>query len=320
MRTVCNTVLVLGFVFLVGISRAGGMELSARATLDRATAAIGDRVLLSIELKYPKDCNIEPLEETAKLGEFEVLQSATREAPPNSNGVSEIHDYHIAAYSTGDFTIPQVSYVCTAPDGSTEEFASNEIGLPVAGVGASGEGVKDIQEIDPPFVFSGSNIRLYLLIGAVLLVIAAVLAYLKFHKKSVFTPTAPPPPPPWITARKRLDEVRRSDYIRNVRFREFATEVPAIIWDYLEGRFNIPAPSMTTIQLLEVCRRNSDVSQYVERIDGIQRGCDMVKFAKADLAKSEMENTLDIAYNLVQDTTPGFRLENEPIEKAEVEA
>ena len=82
----------------------------------------------------------------------------------------------------------------------------------------------------------------------------------------------------------------------------------------------MPAPNMTTYEILDACRAHGELAPQVGTIDAVQRGCDLVKFAKYEPPQAEMLASLDHAYSLVSATAPMPAMESveeetpEPVE------
>lgn len=146
----------------------------------------------------------------------------------------------------------------------------------------------------------------------VALVIVAVLIKLTIDWKN--RPKAIIFKDPWIVAGERLDALQKQSLASKGEFKAFFTELSTIIRNYLEQRFNIRAPEMTTQEFLE-SMKNSTVllEQHKEILKELLQTADMVKFARHQPDAERSVLCFDLARRLVNETKPA--VSNGPAEK-----
>ena len=110
---------------------------------------------------------------------------------------------------------------------------------------------------------------------------------------------------PWQAAYERLDELKKHNLPQQGRVKEYYTQLSDIVRRYIEDRFQIRAPEMTTQEFL------SSLGGAAELTDGQKNvlrdflnSCDLVKFAKHTPTIKEMEEGLFWAQRLVEETKP----------------
>lgn len=85
----------------------------------------------------------------------------------------------------------------------------------------------------------------------------------------------------------------------------FCTAVSEITRAYLEERFGLKAPDQTTEEFLADLPKNAELDErHKESLAGFLTGCDLVKFAKFEPARSDLEALHAAALNLVEETAP----------------
>lgn len=134
---------------------------------------------------------------------------------------------------------------------------------------------------------------------AACLVLGGVLHRLYRAKK---LPFQHPPVPPEITARQRLAGIRH--LIAEGRHQEFVVEVSLILREYIEARFGLKAPRLSTEEFLFEAERGAQLDpRWRESLAGFLQQCDRVKFALAHLQPPRMEVLLTTAETFIDDTS-----------------
>lgn len=169
---------------------------------------------------------------------------------------------------------------------------------PVAsGTNAIGATLRDIKApVEIP------DYLLYLLIAAGILV-AAILGFLvwKYWLKKKLAPAVIAPLPPHVRAKRRLREAI-SLLDDPTKFTVFVSDT---LRTYLEEQFNFHAPDRTTEEFLHelgATRILSDAQK--KRLGEFLSRCDLIKFAKYDPTRPELEELQQAAMTLVEETEP----------------
>ena len=162
----------------------------------------------------------------------------------------------------------------------------------------------DIRSVKPPVPLPGRY-------GFLLWVLAVILfAGLLWLLRNLFlrrkmTPVPAAVPPPWAVAFQRLQTLKDAGFPDGEGVKTFYTELSDILRRYIEGRFQIRAPEMTTEEFLVYLKKTPALSaQYKSTLQDFLNGCDMVKFAKFSSSPYEMEHSLALAWQLVSETQP----------------
>ncbi len=139
----------------------------------------------------------------------------------------------------------------------------------------------------------------------VLIAVAAGIYFFLRYKKFPQVPVKPQVPelPAWEKAYQQLEALRRENLLDKGLFKEFFTRVADIARHYMENRFNIRAPHMTTEEFLYYLGITGHLNETQKTaLKEFLNSCDMVKFAKyAPTIKEALEN-FDLAKRLVDDT------------------
>lgn len=160
----------------------------------------------------------------------------------------------------------------------------------------------DIRAIKPPIVIP--NYWLWLWIGlAVMFVLAcaAVTVILLVRRRAARPPPIPYIPPPHERARRKLQE----SLALFEKPRPFCILVSDTIRLYLEERFDFHAPERTTEEFLhELQATEILLPDQKQSLGEFLSVCDMVKFARYEPGRPELQVLLDSATRLIDETEP----------------
>ena len=115
--------------------------------------------------------------------------------------------------------------------------------------------------------------------------------------------------PPWEIAYQRLQDLRQRDLFGQGMAKEHFTELSDITRKYIEGRFDIHTPEMTTEEFLGFVKNSPLVeTRHKEILKSFLRLSDMVKFAKYGPSADEAGQSFELAKRFVDET----KIENLP--------
>jgi hypothetical protein len=158
----------------------------------------------------------------------------------------------------------------------------------------------DIRDIRGPLVIPIPWLVPALLLGGI--VLALLLGWLarRWWKRRQLR--VPPPRPADEVALERLEAARK--LIEPARAREFCFAVTEAVRFYIEDRFAVRAARRTTDEFLNDLVRTptSGLASHADMLGDVLRQGDLVKFARATLARDEMEALHQSAVRFVRET------------------
>lgn len=162
---------------------------------------------------------------------------------------------------------------------------------------------EDIRDIQPPVNLPPNYFLLYMF---VIILAAAVLFYLiRFLVKRFRKPKAEitAVKPSWKVAFEHLEDLKSQDLPSRGMFKEYYTLLSGIVRKYIEDRFKVKAPEMTTQEFLSHLKTSYDFSvENKKMLKYFLNSCDMVKFAKYGPTLNETEGSFDSAKNFIDET------------------
>jgi hypothetical protein len=143
-------------------------------------------------------------------------------------------------------------------------------------------------------------------IGAIAVMVGAVLAWLlgRWLKRPRPVPPPPPPRPPWEVARESLHDLRHAGLTREGRFAEHFDRVSDIVRRYLGDRYGFDGLECTTRELLVELRATTPRIEVLSEIERFMRQADLVKFARLTPSEAECSTALAEAEEIVERTVP----------------
>ncbi len=164
---------------------------------------------------------------------------------------------------------------------------------------------EELKDVKPPLDLPANFWWIYFVVGLLALGLLAVLfRFLLKSWKAKSKPLAVPPLPPWVVAYQQLEQLVREDLPRQGRIKEYYIRLSDIVRRYIEGRFSIQAPEMTTEESLFSLRTSQALNENQKNfLKEFLICCDMVKFAKYQSNTDEMQKGYRLARQLVDETS-----------------
>ena len=128
---------------------------------------------------------------------------------------------------------------------------------------------------------------------------AAVLAWLWFRRRQRNVP----PVAPELVALQALEQLGRRDWIEIGRARDYYYELTEIVRAYIERKFSLAAPEMTTEEFLNALAHKPSALPYdAYRLRTFLEACDLVKYAAFRPNRTDADQALMTARAFVHET------------------
>ncbi len=174
--------------------------------------------------------------------------------------------------------------------------------LGACGYGQSVWSQADIKDVKPPIVLEADR-RVLALLGILLMIVVGLLVQ-KWILSLWLRPTQEKDSrPPWDVALSGLDALQRQDLLTQGRYKEYYSVLSDIIRRYMEERFQIRAPEMTTPEFLASLQNTQGLTAaQKESLREFLESCDLVKFARFGPTSSQVEDIFAAARRLIEET------------------
>lgn len=307
----------IAIVCLIACAEAADAQSRIRADVDTQQITVGDHLIMTVSVHHPVGSEV-AWPDSLALAPFEVLEA--RRSPPEAAGDSlrSVAHLTLTAFELGDLEIPSFEVGVVAPEAAEEVLATDSRAVQVVSVGVDEGG--EIRDIRGPLAISLSALQLALWLLAALAV--AGLAWLAWRRlrtrrsdEAWAGPRAPPRPPHEI-ALEALARLENSPLLGRGLVKEFHIEASDILRRYVDGRFGVGAPEMTTGEVLQRLEWSEADSAFRDGLASMLQTCDLVKFAKVRPGADRASELLALGRRLVEASIP-WRPVPEPAGTAE---
>ncbi len=324
MKIVKKSILFLIFIQ----SLIGGGQLFAQRTLidvkiDSAAILIGEQTLLHLTVTTDKDKNVQILipADTLMRG-VEVLTASIPDSTIIENDRLLIkQDILITSFDSSLYLLPPIK-VIDGPD----TILSNQVALKVSTIPVNVDAPEEFNDIKtvwkPPFVLADYYPLIFgILIALFLICVIGYIIQRRKNRKSLipFRKEAPKLPP-HEQAISELNEIKQQKLWQQGRNKEYYTSITETLRRYINDRFGINAMEMTSGEILDIIRRESEADSVYENLKQILQLSDFVKFAKFNPLPDENDLSMMNAYLFVNQTKPTVIAPTDEKEKEEESA
>ena len=288
-------------LFLVAAaSLAGGKAYAQRplidVAIDSAAILIGEQTTLHLTVTADKDRPVQIV--------IPVLNLSKADSTEIENDRLVIkQDVLITSFDSSLYLLPPLKVI----DG-VDTVYSNQVALKVSTIPVNADKPEEFNDIKtvwkPPFVWADYYPIIYGILLALFLicVIAYIVKRIRAKKSLIPFKKEEPKLPPHEQAIKELDEIKQQKLWQQGRSKEYYTLITDTLRKYIEERFGINAMEMTSGEILDLIRKNSEAQSVYDNLRQILQLADFVKFAKMNPLPDENDLSMMNAYLFVNQT------------------
>jgi hypothetical protein len=277
------------------------VTVSGRTDVERVS--IGSPFRYVVDVRASADVELIVPVLGGQLGDFFITDFGDEPVRAEGDAVTVSRWYTMVTYRPGLLFIPGLTVQYRDPDGTLQRVDGEDVSVQVVSLIDRGSGAADIQDIKPPVSvpFDWTPV----LVGvAGLLVLAAIgLIAARFLRRVNAPAAAAPPPPPDVVALEALARLRRAGLTDPEERARWFVALSAIVREYIEGRFGLRAPEMTTEEFIVAVQRNSPLNlDHRQLLSQFLAECDLVKFARLVPDLVAAERAYDAARRFVNES------------------
>lgn len=301
-RTILILLLLTGSVSAEDKVGNISLPVTVKANVDRDSVTIGSMVKYIIEAKANKGYEVKFPEFGENLAEFTIKDFGSSKSGLFSEK-TYLQWYILDTFETGSFEIP-IAIIQFRKKGEDEwkGVATNKINIEVTSLLDEDLEKADIRDIKGPVSFN-SRPYFYGILALLLIILIALVIFIVIKRRRQHEEPSIPPLPAHQVAYEALSDLKKKNYFKVGKVREYYFELSDILRHYMENRFNLRAPEMTTDEFMTTLKSSESLSSAQK---GLVRDflshCDMVKFAKYLPPDTEAETSYESAKRLVDET------------------
>lgn len=243
-----------------------------------------DAVTIRLRMHTPDETLVQ-FPSAAAFGDLDVRPTLEPIPRPTETGLVWEQTFRGEALVHGTLTIPSLSarYAPATPDGSEPEFehelAAGPLEIEVRSALTTQDSVVSPREITGTLAPPPEPIGEWPILAAVAAILAVAGAFWwLLRRRAAAPPAAPLPAEVW--ALRALAELDPQTWFPAGRRKEFYYRLTEIVRAYIEKKFGLAAPEMTTEEFLTSLSRDRSALPYdPSRLREFLRACDLVKYA-----------------------------------------
>ncbi|MFH1441968.1 MAG: hypothetical protein ABIH18_08025 [Candidatus Omnitrophota bacterium] len=276
-----------------------------KVSIDKETVNIGEKIKFTVIISCPKNIEVDFPALSGKIGEFDIKDSGFKER--TFFGKRKINAwYKLESWTTGKLAIPKIEIKYRYKDSQEwQKIETEEQPIEIKSLldeSASGadkdiRDIKDLVYIFPKHLLVIVIIGLILLAGIICMVVLFLLRKIKAKRGIIISKKA------HEIAYEQLERLRLQGLVSQGKIKEYYIAISDIIRRYLENRFLLRAPEMTTEEFLVNVRDYSQLKiEHKNLLKEFLLSCDLVKFAKYTPPQQEIDSVFDTAKRFVDQT------------------
>lgn len=296
-------------LLLLNGALASAQVSSIRAMIDSSSIRIGQQAQIRLTVVSARGENI--VLPDIKAGDtltsgIEVLRVSASEPKEENDSKRWICDFLITSFQPGEYIIPPF-FVHSSVSGT--RFQSNELSFTVTDIS---EPIRDNEfndirtVIEPPFDWWRILKWMGLVAVIEILVVCAIIYYLKHRKKAAEQPVViesnVPKLKPNEVALMALERIKSEKVWHNGLFKEYYTQLTDVIRKYIEDGFGVTTMEKTSTEILDAIKYKDAMIPIMDKLRQMFSVADVVKFARYEPTNDECEISLLNAFGVVNET------------------
>ena len=278
--------------------------VSVQASTDRSQFTIGDPIRYTVQVTAAADSEVIIPVLTGNLGDFTITDFGELPTRKHDGRVIVSRWYTLTIFTSGDHLVPAPKVQYRTAGEELREIEGNEVLVGVTSLLAQEKDPSDIRDIKPPEELP-FDWRPYGIAAAVLAAIGLLSASLFYLLNRPRRQRIIAPQPPHEVALAALIQLRVRRLIEEGRFEEYYVQLSAIVRRYVEERFRLRAPEMTTEEFLLAMSSDGRLAPPHRRLLGdFLSQADLVKFARHLPTLEDSENAYVAARRFIEETQP----------------
>jgi hypothetical protein len=304
MRKLLISAAVLFFL----VTEMTGQEIRITSAPDTSVILIGDQTGFTVTAEIPSGLSAGMNSAGDTLaGKIVVLRRDPRDTIRLADGSVRITDrYVITSFDTGTYSIPPFFAERISGDSLIRyfsEYSSLKVLRPDIALQDTTDVIFDI--VPPrtaPVTFS--EVLPWIIIVLIAAALVYLLArYLPRNPLKRFVRPVPPPEPAHIIALRELQALRGEELWQKGEVKEYYSRLSDILRRYIDNRFGISSPELTTDETVRMLHRAAVTSGgQMDLVKEVLSLSDMVKFAKYVPDSGVHETSYGNALRFVEET------------------
>ncbi len=278
----CGLFLLVAFLWLGGVALGAAAPVTVTTRVEPDTVGVGTPFRYFVRVETTGEAEVVMPLLVERIGEFMIRDFGSGAEEQKDDGFVSERWYELVGYSTGPKLVEGGVIQYRVAGGGLEEVEVPDAVITIASMLDQGTDLvtADIRDIRGPVGVPRSRGPIWLVLAG--LALAALVVYLlaRWTRSGVGT-AAVVRRPAHEVALESLTRLRRAALLESGRQPEFYVRLSGIVREYVEGRFQVRAPEMTTEEFLQAAQSKRELpAEYRSGLSEFLREADLVKFAR----------------------------------------
>ncbi len=286
------------------VTTASPAPVRIASRTERSQVPIGTPFRYTVEIRAPRSVELIVPILGGQLGELTVVDFGDEPVREEGDEVVVTRWYSLVAYRPGYLLIPGLTVQYRDADGTPGRVDGEDIGIVVGSLLENVPETADIRDIKRPVPvpFDWTPV----LLGAGVLAVLALLGGTVVWWVRRWNAPAPILElPADVEALEALARLRDRRFDDAVALAAWYVALSGVVRTYIERRFGVRAPEMTTEEFMVAVQRDSRlVPSHREQLAGFLADCDLVKFARHVPDAEAADRAYEAARRFVTETRP----------------
>ncbi len=279
--------------------------VKASVTLSPKSPRLGDVLTLTLTVNAEQNVTVDMPAFGEALGRFSIIDFSPRHTV-NDDGTSQASQrYRLQAPMSGRQRIPglRIEYVDnrSGAGGDFQELITDELAIEVASVLPEGELTSELRPARGPLAEQVDSWLVWwpLILAAFVIAAAAIAATVVWQRRAVARAQVSA----FDRALARLQKLKTEGLPEAGAADLWYVELSDIVRRYIEDRYAVRAPELTTEEFLLAARHSVDFTgAHRDLLTAFLERCDRVKFAAYSPSQDESREALDVSLRFLTET------------------
>lgn len=279
--------------------------VKARLKLARKSLSIMEDQYMVLEIHGPPDVDIETPHLEERLTDYNEVPWRANTYDKTENSQTIMKYFALNRLESGEQVIPPIEVMVHQSSGN--QSTSTSIKLPAQYF--SFTPIDDMtlveKNLEKPLGLANLKpfpwIKLALIILGALVLIVLLIIVIDILKKKPRAKPAPPPIPAHILAWRELEALVEQHKSGNLSAELFVSELCNVLRRYIERRFELKAPELTTEEFLNILVKDGgELQSQQDVLKQFLEFTDLVKFANQKVQNEDVEKGFDFIKTFIQ--------------------
>ncbi len=280
--------------------------LSVRLEVSSEKAALSDLVTMRMTTKIEPDYDVQTPAVAETLKQFGIYRfDQQSQSVSDDNRTTTVWQYQLEPLETGSCEIDALIFEFSkkeSPDDTPGTLTTEPVVVEITTAYSADADDFEIADISDVVDVKINLIPLWISLAAAALIAAGVVIGLRLRPKRpveirrVYRAAHE-------IAFEMLQAISRENLVEQGRVKEFYEKLSICLRQYIENRFRLRAPEQTTEEFLEQLKTSDALKlEYKQQLQKFLEHCDLVKFARYQPSHEQINESLTIAEQFVEQT------------------